>query len=447
MIPEEDVRVAIIGGGAGGMSSASRIKKLRPEWRVDVFEKTSFVSHAPCGVPFYLEGLVGSIHELCAYDVNFFREQRKINVHINSKVVEVRDGELDVLERGEIKTYEWDYLIFATGAKAKRLNVECQGISGVLCLHNIENAPIVREIARTHDNIVIVGSGYIGVEVASALSKQKKITVIEQSGYPLPEYDEEISDILLGEMKQKVDLRLNERVVEIQGKDRVEKIITDKGEYKADLVILGIGSEPNVELAVNFGIELGESGAIKTDEYLRTNKENVYAVGDCAETTNIVTGKPDWIPLAAPANKMGYVAGSNIAGMKMKFPGALKSQITSFHDLEIGKAGLSEKEALKHGYDAVSVTVTTRSRAKYIPGDGNITLKMIADRDSGRVLGIQAIGKGVSKRIYGASALLYKHATVEDFFFADFPFYPPKSPVWDPLVIAARNMFRKIGIS
>ncbi|MBE8539024.1 FAD-dependent oxidoreductase [Geoglobus acetivorans] len=447
MIPEEDVKVAIIGGGAGGMAAASRIKRLRPDWRVDVFEKTSYVSHAPCGIPFYLSGMVESISELCAYDVNFFREKRGINVHLNSEVVKVEDGRVEVLERGKVQEYEWDRLVFATGAKAKRLNVRCMELDGVLCVSGIERAPIIREIASKYDNIVIIGSGYIGVEVADALSRKKRITVIEQESHPMPGYDHEISDILLGEMRQRVNLRLGERVLEISGSGRVEKVVTSADEYRADLVILAIGVEPNVKLALEYGIEMGQSGAIKTNEYMETSKNGVYAVGDCAETTNIITGKPDWIPLAAPANKMGYVAGSNIAGIRMKFPGAMKSQITSFYDLEIGKAGLSEKEAVRHGYDAVSVTITTRSRAKYIPGEGNITLKMVADAKTHRVLGVQAIGKGVSKRIYGASALLYKKATVEDFFFADFPFYPPKSPVWDPLVLAARNMFRKLGIS
>ncbi|AIY90913.1 FAD-dependent oxidoreductase [Geoglobus acetivorans] len=447
MIPEEDVKVAIIGGGAGGMAAASRIKRLRPDWRVDVFEKTSYVSHAPCGIPFYLSGMVESVSELCAYDVNFFREKRGINVHLNSEVVKVEDGRVEVLERGKVQEYEWDRLVFATGAKAKRLNVRCMELDGVLCVSGIERAPIIREIASRYDNIVIIGSGYIGVEVADALSRKKRITVIEQESHPMPGYDHEISDILLGEMRQKVNLRLGERVLEISGSGRVEKVVTSADEYRADLVILAIGVEPNVKLALEYGIEMGQSGAIKTNEYMETSKDNVYAVGDCAETTNIITGKPDWIPLAAPANKMGYVAGSNIAGIRMRFPGAMKSQITSFYDLEIGKAGLSEKEAVRHGYDAVSVTITTRSRAKYIPGEGNITLKMVADAKTHRVLGVQAIGKGVSKRIYGASALLYKKATVEDFFFADFPFYPPKSPVWDPLVLAARNMFRKLGIN
>ncbi len=445
MIPDEGLRVAIIGGGAGGMAAASRIKRLKPEWVVDVFEKTNYVSHAPCGIPFYLSGIVESVDDLCAYDVNYFRERRGINVHINSEVVKVRDGEIEVVERGERKIYEWDRLVFATGARGRGLDIGCHRLEGVVCLGSIEEAPLVRERARRYSRIVVVGSGYIGVEIADALSREKKITVIEQGDHPLPSYDQEIAEVLMRFMSQKVDLRINEQVVELQGDERVEKVVTDKGEYKADLVIVAVGVEPNVELARDFGIKLGETGAIKVDKHLKTSKEGVYAVGDCAETVNIVTGRADWIPLAAPANKMGYVAGSNIAGKEMIFPGSLRCQLTSFYDMEIGKAGLSEKEALKSGFDAVSVTITSRSRASYIPGGGNITVKMVADSESRKVLGVQAIGSGVAKRIYASAALLYKKACVEDFFFSDFPFYPPKSPVWDPLVIAARNLFRKMG--
>ncbi len=447
MIPDEGLRVAIIGGGAGGMATASRVKRLRPDWVVDVFEKTNYVSHAPCGIPFYLSGMVESVEDLCAYDVNYFRERRGIGVHINSEVVEVRDGEIEVIEKGEKKVYEWDRLVFATGSRGKGLTIGCHKLDGVICLGSIEEAPIVKETAKKYERIVVVGSGYIGVEIADALSRTKKITVIEQGNHPLPNYDQEIAEVLMRFMMQKVDLRINEQVVEIEGKERVEKVVTDKSEYKADLVIVAIGVEPNVELAKDFGVKIGKTGAIKVNEYLETNIDGVYAVGDCAETRNIITGNPDWIPLAAPANKMGYVAGSNIAGSKIKFPGALRCQLTSFYDMEIGKAGLSEKEALKNGFDAISVTITSRNRASYIPGGGNITVKMVADSESKRVLGVQAIGAGVDKRIYASSALLYKKAYVEDFFFADFPFYPPKSPVWDPLVIAARNLFRKLDIN
>jgi len=440
------LRVVIIGGGAAGMAAASRIKRLQPKWDVKVFEASRYVSHAPCGIPFHVAGYVESLDDLCAYDVSFFREDRGIDVRIGSRVVEAGDGYVIVERNGEVEEHGWDHLLIATGTRPATLSAGCRVLEGVMCVGSIEDSVYIRDAAKKAKNIVIVGSGYLGIEMVDAMLRlHKKVTVIEMGSHPLPEYDVEIGELLKRNMEKLVEFRANERVLEIEGRDRVERVVTDKGEYKADLVVLCTGVEPNVELAKQLGAKIGDSGAIWTDEYLRTSVDGVFAAGDCAETTNIVTGRSDWIPLAAPANKMGYVAGSNIAGMNVRYPGSLKSQLTSFLDLEIGKAGLSEKEAVKAGYDVVSATVISRARAKYIPDGKSITLKMVAERN-GRVLGVQAAGVGVSKRIYGASALLYKGANVEDFFFTDFPFYPPKSPVWDPLVIAARNLFRKLGI-
>lgn len=438
------VDVAIIGGGAAGMSAASRIKVLRPEWNVRVFEKTNFVSHAPCGIPFYVSGFFEHFEDLCTYDVNYFRTERGIDVHVNTTVLEISEGSLVAIEEGRERVYEWDKLLFATGARAKRLNVEGENLEGVLFIDDILIAEKVKKLALKSEKVVIVGSGYIGVEMADAISRLgKKLTVIEIAERPLPEYDAEIAAILKSEMEKKLDLRLSERVVAFEGRERVEKVITDKSEYDCDLAIVAVGVTPNVDLAKRV-VKLGKSGAIKTNSKLETSKEGIYAAGDCAETFNIVTEKPDWIHLATPANKMGYVAGINMAGHELDYPGAVKCQLTSFHDLEIGKAGLSEFEAIKEGYKVVSAFVTTKSSAKYFH-DGLIHLKVVADRN-GKLLGIQAVGRGVGMRIYGATALLYKKANVRDLFFTDFPYYPPVSRVWDPLVVAARNLFRKLGL-
>jgi NADPH-dependent 2,4-dienoyl-CoA reductase/sulfur reductase-like enzyme len=438
------VNIAIIGGGAAGMTAASRVKALRPDWNVMVFEKTNFVSHAPCGIPFYVSGIVEYFEELCTYDVAYFRSERGIDVHTNARVIEVGDGYLVAEENGRERKYEWDKLLFATGSRAKRLNVKYEELEGVLCVNDITNAEKVKKWALKAENVVIIGSGYIGVEMAEAMTRLgKKVTVVEMAERPLPEYDAEIAAVLKTEMEKFVNLRLGERVVAFEGKDKVEKVITNKAEYRCDMAIVAVGVHPNTEIARNF-VELGKSGAIKTNSRMETSRENVYAAGDCAESINVVTGKSDWIPLAAPANKMGYVAGVNMAGYELHYPGSLKSQITSFYELEIGKAGLSEHEAIREGYEVVSAFVTTKSNARYFI-NGLVHLKAVADR-SGKLLGIQAVGKGVAMRIYAASALLYRGANVRDLFFADFPYYPPVSRVWDPLVVAARNLFRKLGI-
>jgi NADPH-dependent 2,4-dienoyl-CoA reductase/sulfur reductase-like enzyme len=443
------LKIAIIGGGAAGMTAASRIKRLRPGWDVKVFERAAYVSHAPCGVPFYVSGFVRDISELCAYEIDFFKEKRGIDVHPRARVVKVGRGFLKVIEKRNNEsyenTYEWDRLLFATGTRASPLNVNCEELEGVLCIHYIENGERVKKMATKIEKIVIIGSGYIGVEMSEAFSRLgKKVILIEKEKKPIPDFDPEIGSILKRKLEEKVKARFNEEVISIEGKDKVEKVVTDKGKYKCEMVIIAVGEVPNVELAKDLGVKLGKSGAIETNSRMETNIKGVYAAGDCAETVNIVTGEKDWIPLAAPANKMGYVAGVNIAGYEMEFPGAVRSQLTSFYNLEIGRAGLSEKEALKKGFDPISATITMKSTAKYIP-NGDITIKLVAD-SNGKVLGVQAAGTGVAKRIYAAASLLYKKSTVEDFFFADLPYYPPESRVWDPLVVAARNLFRKLGM-
>ncbi len=436
--------VVIVGGGAAGMTAASRIKAIKSDWNVTVLEKTSFVSHAPCAIPFYVGRDIMRFEELLAYDVEYFRRERGIDVRVNVDVIEIGDGYVTALEKGRERVFEWDKLLVSTGARAQKLGAENEDLDGVFYVSDIEIAEPLRRLAYEAENIVIVGSGYIGVELADAIRRLgKKVTVVEAKERPLPEYDAEIAAILKSEMEKWVDLRLSEIVLAFSGKDAVESVITNKGEYKCDLAVVAVGVEPNTSLVEGY-LELGVKGAIATNSRMETSVENVYAAGDCAEAINVVTGKPDWIPLATPANKMGYVAGVNMAEGYMEYPGSLKSQITSFGDIEIGKVGLSEHEALREGYEVVSAFITSRSNAKYM-SDGLIHLKVVADR-GGKILGVQAAGKGVGMRIYAASALLYKGCNIYDLFFTDFPYYPPISRVWDPLVVAARNLFRKLGL-
>ncbi|AEA46644.1 FAD-dependent oxidoreductase [Archaeoglobus veneficus] len=428
------MHVAVVGGGAAGMTAASRIRAIKPEWKVSVFEASSFVSHAPCGIPYAVAGIT-DVDGLMYYPPEFFVKERGIDLHTNAKVVEAGYGYLLVEEGGKEKKYWWDVLILATGASPVIPRIDGVGLENIF---TVDLPPDAERIIRARgENVVIVGSGYIGLEMAEALSN-KKVTVIETLEHPLPNFDADIASVVTKEVKKKVNLRLNERVVAFEGKDRVERVITDKGEYKADFVILAVGAEPNVELAKQIGVRLGETGAIEVDEHMRTNIDEVFAAGDCVETTNLVTGKKDWIPLAPVANKMGYVAGVNACGGSLEFPGAIGAQITRFHDLEIGKAGLSETEAKKEGLDVQSVMIKTRAEAHYC-GSGEIWLKMVVDENK-RLLGVQAVGKSVFPRINAAAIAIQNGLTTKDVFFSDLPYAPPFSPVWDPLIVAARKL-------
>ena len=433
------MKVAIIGGGAAGMSAASRVKALKPEWEVSVFEATSFVSHAPCGIPYAIEFDFGS-EELMYYKPEVFVEERGIDLHLNARVIEVDYGRLRVEENGKEKTYEWDKLLIATGASPKVPKIEGVDLENVFTVDLPPDADRIRKAAKEAENVVIIGAGYIGVEMAEAFSAiNKKVTVIEFLDRPLATFDREISNIVREEMEKKVELKLEESVEAIEGKDKVEKVVTDKGEYKADLVVLATGVKPNVELAKQLGVELGETGAIKTNAKMETNVENVYAAGDCAETINLVTKKPAWIPLAPAGNKMGYVAGVNMAGGNIEFPGVVGTQITKFYDLQIGKTGLTEEEAKKEGFNVKSAFIQANTKVHYYPGAKKTFIKAIKDADTNRILGAQVAGyEMVTMRINVFATAIQAGFTTKDLFFADLAYAPPFTPIWDPVIVSAR---------
>lgn len=433
------MKVAIIGGGAAGMSAASRVKALKPEWEVSVFEATSFVSHAPCGIPYAIEFDFGS-EELMYYKPEVFVKERGIDLHLNARVIEVDYGKLRVEENGKEKTYEWDKLLIATGASPKVPKIEGVDLENVFTVDLPPDADRIRKAAKEAENVVIIGAGYIGVEMAEAFSAiNKKVTVIEFLDRPLATFDREISNIVREEMEKKVELKLEESVEAIEGKDKVEKVVTDKGEYKADLVVLATGVKPNVELAKQLGVELGETGAIKTNAKMETNVENVYAAGDCAETINLVTKKPAWIPLAPAGNKMGYVAGVNMAGGNIEFPGVVGTQITKFYDLQIGKTGLTEEEAKKEGFNVKSAFIQANTKVHYYPGAKKTFIKAIKDADTNRILGAQVAGyEMVTMRINVFATAIQAGFTTKDLFFADLAYAPPFTPIWDPVIVSAR---------
>ncbi|WP_297520655.1 CoA-disulfide reductase [Thermococcus sp.] len=433
--------VVIIGGGAAGMSAASRVKKLKPEWDVKVFEATEWVSHAPCGIPYVVEGIAEK-EKLMHYPPEVFIKKRGIDLHMKAEVIGVEEGKVRVRERDGEKTYEWDYLVFANGASPRVPPIEGIDLPGVFTADLPPDAVAIREYMERNpvENVVIIGGGYIGVEMAEAFAAQgKNVTLIERNERVMAKaFDKEITDVLEEEMMKRLNLRTEEITLRIEGKERVEKVITDAGEYKADLVIVATGIRPNVELAKEIGVRIGETGAIWTNERMETSVENVYAAGDVAETKHLITGRRVWIPLAPAGNKMGYVAGSNIAGKEIHFPGVLGTSVTKFFDVEIGKTGLTEAEAMKEGYDVRTAFIKAGTRPHYYPGSRPIWLKGVVDNETNRLLGVQAVGAEILPRIDTAAAMLTAGFTTKDAFFTDLAYAPPFAPVWDPLIVLAR---------
>ena len=452
------MKVVVIGGGAAGMAAASRAKRLRRDAHVSVLEKTEWVSFALCGMPYYIGCTVKRLEDLLHYPPEEFTKKRGIDVRIRNEVVDidVSGRKVSVInEKGREYELEWDYLVLALGAKsiAPQLFPEIKEVGKVHYLSHLYDAYRIREELlrlRRGSVVTIVGAGYVGLELAHTITELGyRVRILEMANQVLPRsLDPEMAELVSGYLRGKgVELVLEEKTIGFKERNGHVVVETENASYESSLAIVGVGIKPNTELAVKAGIQLGDTGAVKVDERMATNLENVYAVGDAVETINLVTGKPAWMPFAQIANKMGYVAGTNIGGRPAAFPGATATSTLEVFGLTIARTGLTEEEARREGYNVVVAKVTARTKPHYMPGSSNVTVKIVADADTGRLLGAQGVGEDQSVfwRINVIAALLERQGTVWDLFYSDIGYAPPLAPVWDSLIIAARLLMRKLG--
>ncbi|AWR99655.1 FAD-dependent oxidoreductase [Metallosphaera hakonensis] len=429
--------LVVLGGGAAGMSAASRARRLRPDLRVVVIEATKMVSHAPCGIPYFVEGLFDDENLFMTYTPSFFERERKIEMIMNTSAKEVNlDSRTVRLDSGKILEYDW--LVISLGAIPK--TPQNVNTDRVFYVHHPAHALELRKQLWSLNKIAIIGGGILGVEMAEALSSVGKKTILIHRGkYVLNKmFDEDLGNVATELIKKNVELHLNEETEEI-GNGYVK---TDKGKYQVDGVVLALGVLPNVAMFKG-KLEIGETGALKTNSTMETSMKGVYAAGDIAETTHVVSGKPVWMPFAPVANKMGFVAGSNIGGKATIFPGTVGNMITKYGDMYMGKVGLSEIEAKQAGYNPVSATIKAKTRARYYPGAKDIYVKLIADEKSKKILGGQIIGgEEVLGRLDVISLALMKGTNIEEMFFAEMGYLPAISQVWDPITVAARQLLK-----
>lgn len=435
------------------MSAASRARKLNPSLEIIVLEKGPHVSVGLCGLPYYLSGEVSDWKDLIAYDADFFRAKRGIDVRLEHEATAIEPGRktVHVRERdGNDLSLQYDKLVLATGAApaeslpgADATNVfTCNDLPGTIRLREF----IGREKPK---RAVIVGSGYIGLEVADAFGQRGlAVTIIERSDALLDGIEPEIAALVEAELLQHgVELIKGSSANAIEkdaGGRAIAVLHGANGHHEADLVLLSTGVVPRVALAKSAGIQLGHTGAIAVDERLLTSVNSIYAAGDCTEVKNLVTGKPSYFPLGTTANKQGRVAGENAGGGNATFPGVVGTLVTKVFSLELAKTGLSMQQARAAGFQPDSVTLTSTSRAKYFHGKP-IMLKLIWERASGRVLGCQMAGQeGVAKRIDVVALALQARMTVEDLLHSDLSYAPPFAPVWEPLLIAAHEAHKKL---
>jgi NADPH-dependent 2,4-dienoyl-CoA reductase/sulfur reductase-like enzyme len=446
-------RLVVVGGDAAGMSAASQARRLRPDdLTITAFERGPFTSYSACGIPYLVGTAVERVEDLIVRTPEQFGEQG-IDARIRHEVTEidVTKGAIKVKSGSEPERWEgFDQLVYATGAVPVRPSlpgVDSEGIFGVQTLdHGLAIKRFMDE--RRPRRAVVVGGGYIGLEMAEAFrGRDLDVTLVEAQSQVMSTIDPDMGELVAEAMRRiGISVRTREPVHEFEVKDgRVVAVVTPEGYLAADIVVLGLGVRPNVELARAAGIPLGPAGGVAVDRRMRTSLEGVWAAGDCAEKWHRVARSSTVIPLGTHANKEGRVAGINVAGGYATFPGVIGTAASRVCDIEIGRTGLLEREARAAGLEPLSVTVDSTTRAGYFPGSEPIKTKMIVEKRTGRLLGAQIIGReGAAKRIDVLATALWNDMAVGDFLNMDLAYAPPFSPVWDPVLVAARKASQRV---
>ncbi len=455
------MKVVIIGGVAAGLKAAAKIKRCDPQAQITVLEKGNLISYGACGMPYYVADDVKKIEELMntptgvLRDEKFFRNVKGFAVHIHTEAVKIDRKAKEVLAvdtvSGQQQSFAYDKLVIATGASPLKPNLPGSDLANIYTLWHPNDAARVKEalMGGSIKNVVVIGAGLVGMEMAESFSKwQVNVTVVEMKQHIFANFlDEEIALAIEKYVRsKKINILTGETVQAFTGNDSVRQVITDKRTIPADLVIMAVGVKPNVELAREAEITVGTTGAIAVNEYLQTSDPDIYAGGDCVENTNIITGEKAFAPMGSTANKHGRVIGENICGGKVKFRGVLNTLVVRIHDLNAGKVGLTEQEAKELGYDYVSVLVTGHDKPHYMPGAKPISVKLIAEVNSNKVIGAQIYGEGeVAKRIDVIAAVLTLGGTVDDLFDIDLSYAPPFNNPIDNVAVAANVMMNKFA--
>ena len=444
-------RLVVIGGDAAGMTAASQARRRREpdDLTIVAFERGHHTSYAACGIPYFVGDVVHEAEQLVVRAPEVFRDKLAIDVRLRHEVTAIdperRTLTVRDLDGGGEREEHFDQLVVATGAtpiRPKLPGVDADGIHGVQVL---DDGIALRKrldgggVARA----VVVGGGYIGLEMAEALVQQGvEVALVEQSAQPMSTLDPDMGVLVADAMrKMGIALHLEEKATAFEtAGGQVSAVVTNARTLPADLVILGLGVRPNSELARQADIPVGPTGGIVTDRRMHSSVPGVWAAGDCVETFHRVSRRPVAIALGTHANKQGRVAGINIGGGYATFPGVVGTAVTKICELEIARTGLGEAEAAAAGFETESVTVESTTRAGYFPGAATMKTKLIVERRSGRLLGAQIVGKeNAGKRIDALAIALWNEMTVEDMTGLDLAYAPPFSPVWDPVLIAARK--------
>lgn len=448
------MNIVIIGGVAAGAKAAAKARRLLPDAKIDIYTEDTHVSYSSCGLPYYVQGNFNDYKKLIVRTPEEFAQQN-VDVHLLNRVIKIIPKTQKILVKDLTNDVEfpvaYDKLVIATGAKPYIPDIKNVNMPNVYKVRTLEDGIAIKEAMQNARHVTIVGGGYIGIEMLESFVKNNiQTTLIEASSHVLSMLDSDIAELIIEYINEESNdyakLLTNDTVVSFEGKDKVEELITANGEHFAtDMVIMCAGIRPTVDIAVEAGINLGKTGAIKVNSRMETNIENIYACGDCIEETNVITHRQVWLPLGTNANKEGRCAAVNLAGYTEDFEGVLGSTVTRYLNLTISTTGLTHKVAEEEGFDPVSIVVTKRDKAGYMPEVRNVTIKLTADKRTHKLLGGQAIGCGdADKRINTLSVGLLNGITVEEFLGADITYAPPFSTTIDPLLSATRLLIDKL---
>jgi NADPH-dependent 2,4-dienoyl-CoA reductase/sulfur reductase-like enzyme len=428
------MKFVIVGGDAAGMSAASRAKRTQPDMEVIVLEKTEDVSYSACGMPYNIADAAREMDDLVVRRAEVFRQKQGIDL-LTGYQVEAIDRKNSAVtgtirHNGESFRFVYDRLLIATGGRPIVPDMPGVNLPGVVALKSLADGKAIKAYLREHhvSKVVIVGMGYIGLEMVEALrARGLEVEMVKPGPDLLPWMPRELAAEVQAELEANgVILHPGHAVQAIEKYEDGYSVVCTERRLSADMILLAMGITPNSEEAASAGIELGPGGAIAVDRGLRTSDPAVYAAGDCADAFHVVTGEKVWIPLALRANRAGWAVADNVCGKSVELDGVAGTAVFKVFDLEVARSGVTAEEALRHGFDPVAVTIKSRSRAHAHPGNRTIHVNLLGDRATGRLLGAQMVGpEGVAHRINAVAVALHLKMSVAAFAQTDLAYAPP----------------------
>jgi len=446
-------RLVVVGGDAGGMSAAAQARRRASAGELEVvaFERGEYTSYSACGIPYFVGGAVNDIDALIARSPEEHRANG-IDVRLETEVVAIDVDARTVTARGRASGAEtvepFDDLVIATGSTPVRPDlpgIHARGVHGVQHLGDgIDLSADLVAIGDGPERCVVVGGGYVGLELAEALhDRGRAVTIIEAASQPMDTLDPDMGALVADAIRGLgIELITGTRVeaFDVDGDGRVRGVVAGERTIACKLVVLGLGVAPSVQLARDAGVRIGPSGGVATDARMATSVAGVWAAGDCVESHHRVSNRPVTIALGTHANKQGKVAGINITGGDARFGGVIGTAVTKICAHEVARTGLNEREAVDAGFDIATATIESTTRASYFPGATAVTVKVVADATNRRLLGAQIVGReGAAKRIDVLATAIWNEMTVAEIQQLDLGYAPPFSPVWDPVLVAARK--------